>query len=59
MEYLVAGASAIQVGTTNYYNPRAAFEIVEELPAHVHSLGAAYVREIVGTLQDPLAAQMG
>ena len=33
MEFLVAGASAVQLGTVNFYDPTAAMRIVNELPA--------------------------
>lgn len=51
MEFLVAGASAVQIGTANFYNPKVSIQVLEALPAAVASLGAASVREIVGTLQ--------
>jgi dihydroorotate dehydrogenase (NAD+) catalytic subunit len=50
MEFLVAGASAVQVGTANFYAPTASVKIVEQLPAALRQLGAASVREVVGTL---------
>lgn len=50
MEYLVTGASAIQIGTANYYDPSVSMRIVEELPRCLATLGAASVTEIVGTL---------
>ena len=53
MEYLIAGASAVQVGTANYYNPRVGMEIVQALPRCIREIGASSVREIVGTLEDP------
>jgi len=53
MEYVLAGASAIQVGTANYYDPRVAMDILEALPQCVRSLGATSLRELVGTLEDP------
>lgn len=53
MEYFVAGATAVEIGTANFYNPRVAVEILEALPLHVRELGASSVREIVGTLEDP------
>ena len=53
MEFLLAGASGIQVGTANYYNPRAAMDILDGLPRCIRALGASSVREIVGTLEDP------
>jgi len=50
MEFLVAGASGVQLGTVNFYDPTAAIRIVEQLPAALSQLGAASVGEIVGTL---------
>ncbi len=51
MEFLVAGASAVQLGTVNFYDPTASVRIVEQLPAALAQLGAARVGEIVGTLR--------
>jgi dihydroorotate dehydrogenase (NAD+) catalytic subunit len=53
MEFLLAGATAVQVGTANYYDPSVAGRIVEGLSERVALLGASSVQEIVGTLQDP------
>ncbi len=50
MQFLVTGASAIQIGTANYYDPQASMRILDELPGAVAELGATSVREIVGTL---------
>jgi dihydroorotate dehydrogenase (NAD+) catalytic subunit len=51
MEFLVAGASAVQIGTANFYDPDVAPRLVDELPAGLRQLGAATVREIIGTLR--------
>lgn len=53
MEFLVAGATAIQVGTANYYNPRVAVDILEQLPEALRALGATSVREVIGSMRDP------
>ncbi len=53
MEFFVAGASGIQVGTANYYRPTAALELLEGLPERIASLGATSLKEIVGTLRMP------
>ena len=52
-EYLVAGASAVQVGTATFTRPQAMAEIVAELPDVLDELGAATPRELVGTLSTP------
>jgi dihydroorotate dehydrogenase (NAD+) catalytic subunit len=53
MEFLVAGASAVQLGTVNFYNPTAATAVLDALPAAVASLGASRVGDVVGTLSMP------
>jgi dihydroorotate dehydrogenase (NAD+) catalytic subunit len=55
MDFLVAGASSVQLGTVNFYDPTAAVRIVEQLPAALKQLGANSVHEIVGTLKLPEA----
>lgn len=51
MEFFIAGASAIQIGTANYYDPLASIKILRELPNALEILGAKSIREIVGTLK--------
>ena len=50
MEFLVAGATAVQIGTANFYNPRATIELLDALPAALNQIGAKSVTEIIGTL---------
>jgi dihydroorotate dehydrogenase (NAD+) catalytic subunit len=56
MEFLVAGASAVQIGTANFYDPRATMKIVDALPAAFAELGASSLRDVVGTLRWPAAS---
>lgn len=56
MEFLVAGASAVQLGTVNFYDPTVSTRILDELPEAIRELGASSVREIVGTIQLPESA---
>lgn len=50
MEFLIAGASAVQIGTANFYNPSLAGNLVDSLPTALEQLGAKSVSEIVGSL---------
>jgi len=50
MEFLVAGASAVQVGTANYYDPTVSMKLVDALPPALAEAGVSRVSEIVGTL---------
>lgn len=51
MEFLVAGASAVQIGTANYYDPTVTMKLVEALPAAISEAGASSVRELVGSMR--------
>ena len=51
MEFLIAGASAIQIGTANFYDPTASVRIVDALPGALREIGANGVREVGGTLR--------
>ncbi len=50
MEFFVAGATAVQLGTVNFYNPKASIEVRDALPAALAEAGATCVGDIVGTL---------
>lgn len=50
-EFLVAGASAVEVGTATFWDPRAPERIACELGRFLAEEGVRNVREIVGTLK--------
>ena len=50
LEFLVAGATAIQIGTANYFDPTLSNRVIKELPDALESIGATSVSEVVGTL---------
>ena len=49
LEFLMAGASAVEIGTANFVNPRIGIEIVEGIEAFLEHEGVEDVKEIVGT----------
>ena len=51
LEFLIAGATAIQVGTANFVNPRATTEIIDGIEAFLVEKGIPSVMDIVGTLE--------
>jgi len=53
LEFLVAGAAAVEVGTANFVDPDAAVRIVGEVERWCEAHGVAAVREVVGTLKVP------
>lgn len=58
MEFLVCGASAVQVGTANFYDPGASVRLVDELPLALKEIGAKSVAEVVKTIQPSTMAQL-
>jgi len=51
LEFIVCGASAIQIGTANFVNPRTAEEVVDGMRAWCAEQGIARIEDLVGTLQ--------
>lgn len=50
-EFLVAGATAVQVGTANFWDPESPCRIARELDAYLAQEGVSNVQQLVGTLQ--------
>ncbi len=50
LEFMLAGATAIQVGTANFVNPRASEEIVDGIGRYVMDEKLISVRELIGAL---------
>lgn len=48
VEYLLAGASAVQVGSCNFNDPMAMHNIIHDLDSYLHRNGIASVRELCG-----------
>ncbi len=51
IEMMMAGATAVQVGSANLINPFAAKEIIESLPGVMNSLGIKKLTDIIGIAQ--------
>jgi dihydroorotate dehydrogenase (NAD+) catalytic subunit len=52
-EFLVAGASAVQVGTATFWDPQSPVRVARELGRFLRDEKVGNVREIVGTLEWP------
>jgi dihydroorotate dehydrogenase (NAD+) catalytic subunit len=52
LEFLIAGARAVQVGTANFFNPRATLDIVEGLKKFCEDQGISSIEEIIGSLKE-------
>jgi dihydroorotate dehydrogenase (NAD+) catalytic subunit len=51
LEFLIAGAHAVQVGTANFVDPAAMIKIVDGLQQFCLDEGVASIRELIGTLR--------
>jgi dihydroorotate dehydrogenase (NAD+) catalytic subunit len=51
LEFLVAGASAVQVGTATFYDPTASDRMVDELTRRLEETGVTELRHVIGTLR--------
>jgi len=51
IEFLIAGASAVEVGTANFINPRATEDILAGIGDYLQEHRLASVRELIGSLQ--------
>ncbi|MDR7867892.1 MAG: dihydroorotate dehydrogenase [Sporomusaceae bacterium] len=54
IEFLLAGASAVAVGTANFVNPRASVEIAEGIRDYLVERGIKHVSELVGRVNDSI-----
>jgi len=52
LEFLIAGASAIQVGTANFINPSTTIDIIDGLEKFLTERGIREITELIGTLEE-------
>ena len=58
MEFLVCGASAVQIGTANFYNPTLSSNLVADLSDILEDEGCESVTELIGSIQPSTVAKM-
>jgi dihydroorotate dehydrogenase (NAD+) catalytic subunit len=51
LEFMLAGATAVQVGTASFINPGAAQKIAEEMEAWLIANGVADIKSLIGALE--------
>jgi len=51
LEFIIAGASAVAVGTANFTDPLTVLRVIEGIESYLARHGMAGVRELVGTLE--------
>jgi len=50
LEFIIAGASAVQIGTAQFVNPRVAGEVVSGIGDYLRTQGMTGLKELVGSL---------
>jgi dihydroorotate dehydrogenase (NAD+) catalytic subunit len=52
VEFLMAGATAIEIGTANFIDPTVTIKVIDGLNAWLDAHGCLSVSEIIGALED-------
>lgn len=51
LEFIMAGATAVSVGTANFINPYATVEIIEGIQAFMEAQGVSDIKELIGAVR--------
>lgn len=51
LEFILAGATAVSVGTANFYNPYATLEVAEGIEAYMRKYQVEDIRELIGAVR--------
>ena len=52
LEFIIAGASAVAVGTANFVNPRAPLEVLEGIQKYMQDYKIQDIKELIGSLKN-------
>ena len=50
MEFIIAGATAVQIGTANYYDPLVTMKVIDGLSAYCEKRGISRIGELTGAI---------
>jgi len=51
LEFLIAGAVAVQIGTANFINPRATMDIIDGIEAYLTERNISDIADVIGSLE--------
>ena len=51
LEFILAGATAIQIGTANYYDPTVTMKVIDGLSAHCQNHNIDSLPSLIGSLK--------
>jgi dihydroorotate dehydrogenase (NAD+) catalytic subunit len=52
LEFIIAGAAAVEIGTANFVNPRISMDVIAGIQDYLKRHGFDHVRELTGSLED-------
>ena len=52
IEFLLAGATAVSVGTANFHNPTATIDIINGIEAYMKQYGIQDIKELIGAVHE-------
>lgn len=50
IEFFIAGATAVQIGTANFINPRATLDVIAGIERYLERYGLRHIQDLIGTL---------
>jgi dihydroorotate dehydrogenase (NAD+) catalytic subunit len=59
LEFIIAGATAVAIGTANFIDPAAAAKVIEGLERYCMTNGMPDIRQVIGSLQIPRQGDEG
>jgi dihydroorotate dehydrogenase (NAD+) catalytic subunit len=59
LEFIIAGATAVAIGTANFIDPAAAVKVIEGLERYCVTNGMPDIRQVIGSLQIPRQVDEG
>ena len=51
LEFILAGASAVSVGTANFFRPEATLEVVRRIEEYMEKNGVKHIQELIGAVR--------
>ena len=51
LEFILAGATAVSVGTANFFNPRATLDVVQGIEDYMETYKIEDIRELIGAVK--------
>lgn len=51
IEFMLAGATAVAVGTANFADPRATIEVIDGIASYCETMGVTDVKQLIGALE--------